>query len=34
MVKEMLAYIVQFRGLGWSMPIVKASARRLFLGRY
>jgi len=34
MLKEMLAYIRQFRGLRWSAPILKASARRLFLGRY
>jgi hypothetical protein len=34
MLKEMLAYIVQFRGLRWSAPILRASARRLFLGRY
>jgi flavin-dependent dehydrogenase len=34
MLKEMLAYIRQFRGLRWSAPILSASARRLFLGRY
>ena len=34
MLKEMLAYIGQFRGLRWSVPILKSSARRLFLGRY
>ena len=34
MVKEMLAYIGQFRGFGWVAPILSAAARRLFLGRY
>jgi flavin-dependent dehydrogenase len=34
MLKEMLAYIGQFRGLRWSAPILAASARRLLLGRY
>ena len=34
MLKEMLAYIRQFRGYGWLAPIVSAAARRLFLGRY
>src|SRR4029077_16941360 len=34
MLKEMLAYIGQFRGQGWVVPILSATARRLFLGRY
>jgi hypothetical protein len=34
MVKEMLAYIGQFGGYGWLRPILTASVRRLFLGRY
>jgi flavin-dependent dehydrogenase len=34
MVKEMLAYIGQFRGYRWVAPILSAAARRLFLGRY
>ena len=34
MVKEMLAYVGQFRGYGWVRPILSASARALFLGRY
>ena len=34
MVKEMLAYIRQYRGYGWVKPILVASAKRLFLGRY
>jgi flavin-dependent dehydrogenase len=34
MVKEMLAYIGQFRGYSWVTPILKAATRRLFLGRY
>jgi flavin-dependent dehydrogenase len=34
MVRQMLAYIRQFRGYSWVKPIVKATARRLFLGRY
>ena len=34
MVKEMLAYLGQFRGYNWVKPIVKSTARRLFLGRY
>ena len=34
MVKEMLAYIGQFRGYHWVAPILSAAARRLFLGRY
>ena len=34
MVKEMLAYIGQFRGYSWVKPILSASAKRLFLGRY
>ena len=32
MVKEMLAYMGQFRGFGWVAPILSAAARRLFLG--
>ena len=34
MVKEMLAYIGQFRGYRWVAPILSAAARRLLLGRY
>jgi flavin-dependent dehydrogenase len=34
MVKEMLAYIRQFRGYHWVRPILSAAAKRLFLGRY
>ena len=34
MVKEMLAYIGQFRGYHWVRPILSAAARRLFLDRY
>lgn len=34
MVKEMLAYMGQYRGFGWVTPILKASVRRLFLGTY
>jgi len=34
MVRQMLAYIGQFRGYSWVKPILSASARRLFLGRY
>jgi hypothetical protein len=34
MVKEMLAYIAQFRGYSWVTPILSAAAKRLFLGRY
>jgi hypothetical protein len=34
MVKEMLAYVGQFRGYRWVSPILTATARRLFLGRY
>jgi hypothetical protein len=34
MVKQMLAYIRQYRGSGWVKPILAASAKRLFLGRY
>jgi hypothetical protein len=34
MVKEMLAYIGQFRGYHWVAPILSAAAKRLFLGRY
>jgi hypothetical protein len=30
----MLAYIGQFRGYRWVKPILSASAKRLFLGRY
>jgi len=32
--KEMLAYIGQFKGYSWVRPILTASVRRLFLGRY
>jgi flavin-dependent dehydrogenase len=32
--KEMLAYMGQFRGYGWAAPILSSSARRLVLGRY
>lgn len=34
MVKEMLAYIGQFRGYSWVKPILTAATKRLFLGRY
>ncbi len=34
MVKEMLAYCGQYRGYGWMAPILSASLKRLFLGRY
>ena len=34
MVRQMLAYIGQFRGYSWVKPIVSASAKRLFLGHY
>ena len=34
MVKEMLAYIGQFKGYSWVKPILTASVKRLFLGRY
>ena len=34
MVKEMLAYIGQFKGYSWVRPILTASVKRLFLGRY
>jgi flavin-dependent dehydrogenase len=34
MVKEMLAYVGQFRGQRWLAPILTAAARRLVLGRY
>jgi flavin-dependent dehydrogenase len=34
MVREMLAYIGQFRGYSWVKPILMASVKRLFLGRY
>ena len=34
MVKEMLAYLGQFRGYHWVAPILSAAAKRLFLGRY
>lgn len=34
MVKEMLAYAGQFGGYGWLKPILTASVKRLFLGRY
>src|SRR5204862_5831560 len=34
MVRQMLAYIGQFRGYSWLKPILSASARRLFLGRF
>jgi len=30
----MLAYVRQFRGYHWVAPILSASAKRLFLGRY
>jgi flavin-dependent dehydrogenase len=34
MVKEMLAYCAQYRGYQWMAPILSASVKRLFLGRY
>jgi flavin-dependent dehydrogenase len=34
MVKEMLAYMGQYKGYGWVKPILGASVRRLFLGTY
>ncbi len=34
MVKEMLAYIGQFRGYSWLAPIMTAAAKRLVLGTY
>jgi hypothetical protein len=34
MVREMLAYIGQFRGYSWVKPILTAATKRLFLGRY
>ncbi len=34
LVKEMRAYIGQFKGYDWVKPILKASVKRLFLGRY
>jgi len=34
MIKEMLAYVGQFRGYKWVKPIMSAAAKRLFLGRY
>jgi len=34
MVREMLAYCVQYRGYQWLAPILSAAVRRLFLGRY